>query len=238
MLNNKTMLKNFNKVLHRTSISTIYKHNNLVLKKTRNINGVSNKETNILRFLDHPNIPRVIFSQKTFNNQYLVMDYYPYGDLYDNCEKKNIDTNDYNTFISKLIKPIYYIHKNNVVHLDIKLENYLLTHNNEFMLIDFQVSDYHNNLYNHLDSLKYVVGSNHYVAPEVKELAFCKSSDIYSLGCILHMIYADRFYDGKIDYNLLKKCDNKLVNIIENTLQENHLHRPNIYDLTYFYNLK
>ena len=31
------------------------------------------------------------------------------GDLYDNCEKKTIDITDYNSFISKLIKPIYYI---------------------------------------------------------------------------------------------------------------------------------
>ncbi len=232
------MLKNFNKVLHRTQFSTIYKHNNLVLKKTKNINGVSNKEINILNFLDHPNIPRLIFSQNTYNNQYLIMDYYPYGDLYDNCEKKNIDTKDYNTIIRKLIKPIYYIHQNNVVHLDLKLENYLLTHNNDFILIDFQVSEYHNNLYNKLEPLKYVVGSNNYVAPEVKDYVFCKSSDIYSLGCILYVLYANSFYDGKIDYNLLKNCDNKLVSIIENTLEENYLHRPSIYDLTYYYNLK
>lgn len=232
------MLKNFTKVFHTTQFSTLYKHNNLVLKKTKNINGVSNKEINILNFLDHPNIPRLIFSQNTYNNQYLIMDYYPYGDLYDNVDKKNIDIKDYNTIIRKLIKPIYYIHQNNVVHLDLKLENYLLTHNNEFMLIDFQVSQYHNNLYYKLEPLKHVVGSNNYVAPEVKDYVFCKSSDIYSLGCILYVLYANSFYDGKIDYNLLKKCDNKLVSIIENTLQENHLHRPSIYDLTYYYNLK
>ena len=232
------MFKNFNKVFHTTQFSTLYKHNNLVLKKTRNIDGIINNETNILNTLDHPNIPKIHLNENTFEHQYLVMDYYSRGDLYDNIKKKNINKDDYKTFISKLIKPIYYIHQNNIVHLDLKLENYLLTTNNDFILIDFQVSEYHINLYNKLEPLKHVVGSNSYVAPEVKDYVFCKSSDIYSLGCILYVVYANSFYNGKIEYNLLKNCDDKLVNIIEDTLKEDYLHRPSIYDLTYYYDLK
>ena len=136
------MFKNFNKVFHTTQFSTLYKHNNLVLKKTRNIDGIINNETNILNTLDHPNIPKIHLNENTFEHQYLVMDYYSRGDLYDNIQKKNINKDDYKTFISKLIKPIYYIHQNNIVHLDLKLENYLLTTNNDFILIDFQVSEY------------------------------------------------------------------------------------------------
>ena len=70
------MFKNFNKVFHTTQFSTLYKHNNLVLKKTRNIDGIINNETNILNTLDHPNIPKIHLNENTFEYQYLVMDLY------------------------------------------------------------------------------------------------------------------------------------------------------------------
>tara|TARA_Y100000389_G_C17217824_1_gene391810 strand:- start:418 stop:669 length:252 start_codon:yes stop_codon:yes gene_type:complete len=82
------MFKNFNKIFHTTQFSTLYKHNNLVLKKTRNIDDIINNETNILNTLNHQNIPKIHLNQTTYEPQYLVMDYYSRGYLYDNCKKK------------------------------------------------------------------------------------------------------------------------------------------------------
>lgn len=226
-------LRHFKNIIHKTNYSTIYKHNNLVLKKTGHINN----ETQILNNLSHKNIIKPLFTKKTLQNQYIITDYYNNGDLFENFEKKNLNIDDYKTLISKLIKPIYYIHKKNIVHLDLKLENYLLDANNEYILIDFQLSEYHNNIYNTLQPLKHTYGTENYMSPEVKKKLFCKSSDIFSLGCILYMIYTESFYKGIIEYDRLKKYPNNLIDIIENTLQTNHYHRATIYDLIFYYNL-
>ena len=224
-----------NKILHKTKYVTIYKHNNYVLKKLKIIKKNPNLELQLLNKLDHPNIIKPIYTKTLYNNQYIVTDYYSKGDLFDNLDK--LDIYNYSSFINKLINPICYLHNNNIVHLDIKLENYLINKKNDYILIDFNVSRYHTHKYYDLDILPHIVGTKQFIAPEVKELRFCKSSDIYSLGCLLYMVYTNTYYDNNIDYSKLKKCPNNIKEIIKNTLHKNHIYRPSIYDLKYYYKL-
>lgn len=154
------------------------------------------------------------------------MDYYKNGDLHHNIYTENIVFNKktYNKdFIINLVNPILYIHTMNVVHLDLKLENYLLTEDNNFILCDFHLSKYHYANYDKQSKLDKVIGTKHYIAPEICEYYFTKKSNIYSLGCILYLFYTHTYYRNTIKYDLLKVNPNE---------------RPTIYDIKNNYNLK
>mgnify|MGYP002831093927 CR=1 FL=1 len=91
----------------------------------------------------------------------------------------------------------------------------------------------HQHTLNYYDLLYmgYMCGTKHYMAPEVKEGYFCKSSDMYSLGCILYTIYERKHYK-----NQRIKLKNKNLNmLVKDLLNINPKHRPNIYDIKSFY---
>ena len=120
--------------------------------------------------------------------------------------------------------------------MDLKLENYLLNDNDNYLLFDFNMSEFHNTFYYDLVKLNYIKGTKNYIAPEVKDGYYCKSSDMYSLGCILHLIYTKKYFNNKIiSKELLNNIDNNLKHLILDLLNENYKFRPTVYDIKYYY---
>jgi serine/threonine protein kinase len=220
-----------NNLFFQTKFSKLYKYNNLLIKEVPKKKMYKN-EFNILKTLNNENIIKIDKTYEFNNKFYTTMKYYPCGDLHHNISNDIINVRDYYSVIHKLTNPIYYIHKNNIVHLDLKLENFLVdydTHN--FILIDFNVSRQHNLNYYDLQYIGQSCGTKYFMAPEVKQGYFCKSSDMYSLGCILYTTYNNEYYNNQ-EINLKDKRLNMLVTDL---LNENHKYRPNIFDLKSFY---
>lgn len=70
------------------------------------------------------------------------------------------------------------MHDKDLIHLDIKLDNILITKDNVCKLSDFgNVYDLNSN-----DKLSGNEGDSRYVAPELMDGNFCKASDVFSLG--------------------------------------------------------
>lgn len=232
-------IKNIKKknILIKTPSSILYKKNNYIIKKT-NIKQFNKNQYNILQNINHPNIIKIISNYQDNNYNYDIIRYYKNGDLYNNLEN-NISNLNYRikneNILKKLINPIYYIHKNNIVHLDLKLENFLVDDNLNLILTDFDISKYHINSYYYLQNIQYSVGTKHYMAPELLEGYFCKSSDIYSLGCIIYLLYTKTFFKNEINYNKLQNVPNKIVDMITSSLKTNPKERPNIFDCKYYY---
>ena len=231
------MFRYYDKILFKkNNYSSLYKRKDLIIKKQKkNINN----EINILKNLNHKNVIKLLNNYSDLYYDYYVMPYYEKGDLFYNLyESDNLKFNQKETnieFLKKLVNPIYYIHSNNIVHLDLKLENYLY-HDNSFILCDFNISKYHHKLYYKLENIEYVVGTKYYIAPEVKNGCYCKASDIYSLGSIIYLLYTNtNLYNNKINYDLLKNTPKPIITIIEDCLQENQNHRPTIFDFKYYY---
>tara|TARA_B100000575_G_C23089280_1_gene627941 strand:+ start:252 stop:965 length:714 start_codon:yes stop_codon:yes gene_type:complete len=226
----------FKELFTQTYFSKIYKYKNKIIKKTSKKNDFYYKnEYNILKTLDDSNIIKILEMYEDTDHIYTVMNYYSRGDLFYNIYHNRINITDYRTVINKLINPINTLHKNNIVHMDLKLENYLLNDNDNYLLFDFNVSKIHNYSYYNLIKLEYIVGTEKYTAPEVENGYYCKSSDMYSLGCILHFMYTKKhFYNVQTSYKLFKNIDHNLKNLIFDLLEINHKFRPTIYDIHYY----
>lgn len=75
---------------------------------------------------------------------------------------------------------LYYIHKNKLIHRDIKNDNVLITKGGNVVLSDLGCIGQKNNR----NYCKTVVGTPRFVANEVSEKGeYDESADIYSLGC-------------------------------------------------------
>jgi len=220
-----------NNLFFKTNYSKLYKYNDLLIKEVPQKKNYKN-EFNILKTLDNENIIRINNNYEFNNKFYTTMKYYPCGDLHYNLESERINANDYKLFLHKLINPIYYIHTHNIVHLDLKPENFLLDYEtNNFILIDFNISQYHYLNYYELKYVNRIGGTKNFIAPEVQDGYICKSSDMYSLGCMLYTIYEKQYYN-----NQLIKIENKeLNNLVTDLLNINYKYRPNIFDLKSFY---
>tara|TARA_B100001093_G_scaffold482112_1_gene513444 strand:- start:443 stop:1180 length:738 start_codon:yes stop_codon:yes gene_type:complete len=214
----------------RSGSNHLYLYDNSILKEFDTSVPNYKSEYNILDKISHKNIININDAFYEKNNFYTVMPYYRKGDLWQEMNDKKFT--DFLTIAIKLVKPITYIHKNNFVHLDIKPENYVIDDSNNYILIDFEHARNHNDEYYQLNKIDLPIGTDKYMAPEIRSLQFGPTSDVYSLGRTLYAIIARRHADSsEIDWLPIKKNAPELENIIIAMLQPNHLLRPTIFEI-------
>jgi len=170
------------------------------------------KEIEILKKLNHPNIVKLYDTIITDKYIILVQELVNGISLreYYNTQirhQKNISENKFK-FLTLIFKQIFsafdYIHKKNIAHRDIKLENILLTRNNEIKIIDFGFGHY--NPRNYLQ--KFFCGTPNYMAPEIimKKEYDGEKADMWSLGILLYKLFcADFPFKGKNEKDLYKQ---------------------------------
>ena len=84
-----------------------------------------------------------------------------------------------------MVKAVAYLHANDIVHRDIKLENVLVSKEFKIKIIDFGFS---RQLPKENHVLYDFCGTMHYIAPEVmqREGYYGKPADIWALGVLLY----------------------------------------------------
>ena len=166
------------------------------------------KERELLSKLNHPFLVNMHFSFQDNQYLYMILDLKKGGDLryyYKLYKKNNKIFTEYecNFMISNLILALEYIHKNNIIHCDIKPENIVIDKNGYFYLTDFGIAinlnDEEKNKKNNNNSNNYIAGSLGYMAPEImfqEKIYFY--SDYFSLGVICYEIMMGKLpYFGK-----------------------------------------
>ncbi|NXM82992.1 STKL1 protein, partial [Oenanthe oenanthe] len=88
-------------------------------------------------------------------------------------------------FLGQMVDALFYIHKQNIWHRNLKPSNILVTGETSFMLSDFSTETLMK------DELKWKIRVEEgryfksWMAPETFEFSFTEKSDIWSLGCVL-----------------------------------------------------
>ena len=140
--------------------------------------------------LDHPNIVRIEEVYESTNEIYIVQELCVGGDLFDRLDEQP----DYHyteaqcaKLVKQMLSALRYIHKQGIIHRDLKLENFLFSSDrpdSELKMIDFGLSK-HFEVGQHLYDK---VGTPYTVAPEIIKGSYDEKSDLWALGVITYLL--------------------------------------------------
>mmetsp|Transcript_66678 Transcript_66678/g.117926 ORF Transcript_66678/g.117926 Transcript_66678/m.117926 type:complete len:534 (+) Transcript_66678:29-1630(+) len=166
------------------------------------------REIDLTKNMDHPNIVKLFASFVDEKYIYLVMEMCEGGELFKKIsEARRFSEPLVMKLMSQIFRAVCYMHKQGIVHRDIKPENFLLLtkeplEKNTLKLIDFGFSKH----VSEGEQLDAMVGSVFYVAPEVIEQSYGKASDIWSCGVMMYMMLSGAPpFTGTSDHVVLQK---------------------------------
>ena len=152
------------------------------------------REMEILKKIDHPNIIKLYEIYQSKNHYYLVMEECKGGELFDKIIEHTDEGEMYSEkeaaeIILQVMSAVEYCHNNGICHRDLKPENILFLKkgdekNNPIKIIDFGLS-------RELKSKKNLsskVGTAYYVSPEILAGHYTEKCDIWSSGVILYVL--------------------------------------------------
>ena len=143
--------------------------------------------------LNHPNIISIKHASYDDKYIYIVMPYFKKGSLYNLLQNESLTIREIIKYALDFLQAVYYIHKNNMVHCDIKPNNILISDENKAILTDFGSALYLNEDGN--AKLKNVYYKH--IAPEqCLNSTINKKIDIYQIGTTLY-----RMCNGNEEYN-------------------------------------
>ena len=194
------------------------------------------KERNLMAKINHPFIVNMHFSFQDNHYLYMILDLMKGGDLryyikLSEKSKKIFTEKEANFIVANLILSLEYIHKNNIIHCDIKPDNILLNKQGYFFLTDFGIAmnksdkENHNISNNNITSYEnnYLAGSLGYMPPEImfeESINFC--ADYFSLGVVCYELmmgklpYISKSFEGMKKLIMANQVQIKKFNIPEN----------------------
>jgi len=165
-------------------------------------------EAEIFLCLDHPHVARLkdIYQEET--TLFFVMECLEGGELFDQVTKRKIFTDkDAARTAYEMLLAIGYLHAKDIVHRDIKLENFMYgTKDGQLKLIDFGFSRAHKP---DNKKLRMVAGTSAYMAPEVLDGSYDRKCDLWSLGVVMFVLLVGHYPFDPHDPNLqanIKSC--------------------------------
>ncbi|KAI9473555.1 MAG: kinase-like domain-containing protein [Benjaminiella poitrasii] len=145
------------------------------------------REISVLKTLNHPYIVKLYNVIETEKYIGIILEYASGGELFEYIlAHRYLKEKDAKKFFAQLTSSVQYMHKRNVVHRDLKLENLLLDKNRNIVVTDFGFA---NQFSSEDDLMATTCGSPCYAAPELvvnAGLYAGSAVDIWSCGVILY----------------------------------------------------
>lgn len=191
-------------------------------------------EANVLEKLNSENIVKIYDAFFDEQSKFIVMEYVDGYTLTKHMNNVGIFSNkEACKIVLQILNGLTEIHKNKMIHRDIKPGNILLSHTGQLKITDFGIVKTEDS--EQLTKIGSVVGSVQYISPEIltgKEATL--QLDIYATGIIFYTLLAGKnpFYGSNMKDILAKKIshdpipitkhnekvDEKLKLIVETTL--------------------
>lgn len=135
---------------------------------------------------------------------YIITEKCTGGEVFEKLlKKKRFDEQEMCQVAIEALTAISYVHKAGIIHRDIKAENFLYGSDGRLKLIDFGLAV---RIRSDNEMLTSVVGSAHYLAPEMIKQHYSKSVDVWSAGVMLYLILYGKYpFDGPNDETVIRK---------------------------------
>jgi eukaryotic-like serine/threonine-protein kinase len=195
--------------------------------------GRFQREEQVGRRLDHPNIIKVLTPKKK-SRMYIAMEYVEGLSLRAMMrEKQPFPPTRALDLAHQICRALIYMHGEGVVHRDLKPENILVTDDGQIKIMDFGIALDESARRLTWSGLSSTIGTPDYMAPEqVSGRRGDARTDIYALGTILYeMLTTELPYSADNVYNIMRSKTNedpqppsKLVPDLDPHLEEIVLH--------------
>jgi serine/threonine protein kinase len=165
------------------------------------------EEANQYLYMDHPNIVKLKDFIITNENHYLVMEYVDGKNLYDYMTTVTgpLPMQNVALLLNEVLSALSYVHKRNLIHLDIKPSNIMLSTSNSVKLVDFGISQDNKSIQHDKP-----MGSPAYMSPEqVEGEKVDFQTDIYSTGIAMFELLT-----GRLPFNHCESRD-ELFHVIK-----------------------
>lgn len=179
----------------------------------KNLKRYALTERNVMSVINHPFMVKLNYAFQTTSKLFLVMEYYPGGDLGKLITKKKVVSElEARNYIAELILAFEALHKNMIVFRDLKPDNVVLDSEGHCRLTDFGLSK--EGIYNNTtDSF---CGSVAYLAPEIlSKQGHSRTVDWYLLGLLLYelIVGLPPYYNAKkeILFENIKRYDDAIT---------------------------
>ncbi|XP_078536545.1 serine/threonine-protein kinase 17B [Lissotriton helveticus] len=128
---------------------------------------------------------------ETTNEIILVLEYAAGGEIFNLCVadgEEMLPEKEVIRLLGQIIEGVHFLHQNDVVHLDLKPQNILLSSLNplgDIKIVDFGLS----RKLGHAAELREIMGTPEYVAPEILSYEpITTATDLWSIGVISYML--------------------------------------------------
>ncbi|KAF1988313.1 Pkinase-domain-containing protein [Aulographum hederae CBS 113979] len=152
-------------------------------------------EIDTMQHLDHPNIVSYLGCERKEYSISIFLEYIPGGSV-GSCLRKHgkFDEPVVSSLTRQTLSGLAYLHREGILHRDLKADNILLDVDGTCKISDFGISKKTDDIYGN-DITNSMQGSVFWMAPEVIRshgLGYSAKVDIWSLGCVVLEMFAGR----------------------------------------------
>lgn len=169
-------------------------------------------EMRLLKKISSPYVVKFYDGQYEGEAPYILMEYIDGRILKDYIRNRGrLTVDEAVDFASQLALGFSEIHRQGIIHRDIKSQNIMVADNGSIKIIDFGIAV--DNDSEDLTKTGMLIGSPQYVSPElINKEEPTKQSDIYALGILLYeMLAGDVPFSGNKSHEILRKHREKNV---------------------------
>jgi serine/threonine protein kinase len=169
-------------------------------------------EARLLARLEHPNIVQIIDFGDHDGSYYFIMEYVRGGSLGDLLDRADFIPLDVALSIAQfIVRGLAYVHENQVLHLDIKPANILLTRQGIIKVADFGLARIYDEGKSERRRRGHPAGTPLFMSPEqVQGMKLDIRSDLFSFGILLYQLltFHNPFQGRSTEevYQLIRAC--------------------------------